>query len=1705
MKRNKRREKRILTILLCWVLCAANIIPTGLTVWAGEPSVQSEPTAEGDKGGDQEIQEGSAPAENPGGESGQQPDGEGEDSGEDSAPENPPVGEEGDEGAKQPENPEIPENPENPENPETPEIPEEGGDTPQEPGEDVVPENPEETEMPKETETPEEVPEEGEIKAETAGKLDAEENSLLSTTEVPAGAIAHGEYKENGSDTVWYINKNGKLVVEGTGEVSVPEYSQDNSLRYIPWEDYTDKIKTAEIKVTGMTDASYLFFMCESLTKVDVSGFDTSQVKNMNHTFAFCNNLTELDVSHFDTSNITIMKSMFQECRQLTNLDVSGFNTSNVTDMSNMFDFCENLTSLDVSRFNTSKATNMAYMFGTCEKLTSLDVSSFDTSKVTNMEGMFEQCKALTNLDISNFDTSQVTDMNRMFCFLLSMERLDLHTFNTANVTDMGEMFLGCYKMKALDLSSFDTAKVTNMNIMFASCNVLSELDLSSFDTSRVTDMSDMFNSCDALSTLDLRGFDVGNVTKMDYFLSRSADSHQNLKVIYTPKNLKISVPLEHYKNNSSDAQESETWYMADGTAIQELPKNLDYSIVITKDKPTSPITASITASKKKTAYQCGDTLNVDDITVLYHDSKGAIRTITQGFTTNASEIDMSTPGKKKLIVTYTEPDTNTPLTAEIELTVTLAMSDSSVEVTLSQASYAYNSRQQKPTPTVTLKGSTSDALTFGTDYTVSYKDNVNAGSAAVVINGVGVYSGTVEKTFTITPAEVTIRVEDTTIAVGDAVPETFACEMTGFYNGDEEKVTEITFSYTDAAGNTATVSTDKTGTYTITPGSADVGGNYTVGENGYLPGTLTVAEERVIYIVTFNMMGHGTDSAVSVRSGQLITEPAVPTADGFVFEGWYKDQACTKAWNFTTDTVQENTTLYARWRAQTSQGGISIQEISDQTYTGNAIKPVPAVFDVNGTLLKSGRDYTVKYVNNVNVDQKDAAGGVSDSLEAADGNANTFSRELPYVEIKGKGNHTGTVYRNFHIRQAAIGDGKGSAATGITLKYTDQFVTNQKKEQKPFSSLKYKKAMKAGTDFTVTLTSSDAYDADGNAVRGTDGGAWSVAGTTDSKNRYVLPGIPKGYSGVFEMVVTAKGNYTGEIRKTVYVTNADKLIKNAAVTVGKNLKNRPYDEGRAVRLTPGYYDSKNRKYYAVNAQGEWENSAPAADGNDLFTVKKGNTYLLFGRDYTVTYANNKAVGTATMTVNGIGEYKGSKSVTFKITGAAFKANTIDVKAYDLNNPNENDFRANMPYTGCAVTQNKVTLTTKKTTANPDVKTLDYGRHYTITYKNNIKKGTATMTFTAKPESGYSGKFNKTFKIGAVPLADSNSVKVEAVSAENGQYSLSNAVVDNKGVPTYGLTGTVTYTREGAKPSRHICLSLVDGKGQKTGVVLKEGTDYTVKYANNTVLVSSNQPAKIPTMTFTGKGNYTGSLKVTFSISEAAMEQGAANLAVSAASVAFNDRKKDDYMYQPKITIKDGKKTLSNNKDYTVEYVNCSQTAVDSYLKKLESPGTSANAEDGGTAGEDIQQAAPKAVIKAVAGKGYKTEENKAITVYLNVYRTKLTGSNLYVVVSGEASQTTYKGQQVTPSVAVYFGEASAVKAAKKDKVTDETTLTGDMYKLTKLTEKTGAAGDYTLTYGANVAAGKNKGSVTVTGTGLYGGKVTVKFTILNRDVYQAP
>ena len=68
-------------------------------------------------------------------------------------------------------------------------------------------------------------------------------------------------------------------------------------------------------------------------------------------------------------------------------------------------------------------------------------------------------------------------------------------------------------------------------------------------------------------------------------------------------------------------------------------------------------------------------------------------------------------------------------------------------EVTLDKSEYTYTGAACQPTPIVTMN---ETKLTKGTDYTVSYENNIDAGTAKVVITGAGIFAGSVERTFRI-------------------------------------------------------------------------------------------------------------------------------------------------------------------------------------------------------------------------------------------------------------------------------------------------------------------------------------------------------------------------------------------------------------------------------------------------------------------------------------------------------------------------------------------------------------------------------------------------------------------------------------------------------------------------------------------------------------------------------------------------------------------------------------------------------------------------------------------------------------------------------------------------------------------------------------------------------------------------------------------
>ena len=334
---------------------------------------------------------------------------------------------------------------------------------------------------------------------------------VTSTEDAPETAWDVSEARD-GSVLAW-VTEAGEdylLTIAGEGGVKAPE---DSSTLFSQYENL-QKADLSGLDTSDVKDMSWMFYYCKALTSIDLSNFDTSNVTDMSGMFYQCVSLPAIDVSSFDTSGVTNMKEMFFWCQALTSLDLGSFDTSNVTDMSGMFDDCEALINLNVSSFDTSSVTTMQCMFKYCEVLPTIDVSSFDTSNVTDMCEMFDDCKALTEIDVSGFDTSNVNDMSSMFDDCEALTSIDVSSFDTSNVTEMNGMFDGCRTLTSIDVSSFDTSNVTDMSSMFFECEALTSIDVSSFDTSNVTEMYGMFDGCRTLKSIDVSSFDTSNVTE---------------------------------------------------------------------------------------------------------------------------------------------------------------------------------------------------------------------------------------------------------------------------------------------------------------------------------------------------------------------------------------------------------------------------------------------------------------------------------------------------------------------------------------------------------------------------------------------------------------------------------------------------------------------------------------------------------------------------------------------------------------------------------------------------------------------------------------------------------------------------------------------------------------------------------------------------------------------------------------------------------------------------------------------------------------------------------------------------------------------------------------------------------------------------------------------------------------------------------------
>ena len=124
-------------------------------------------------------------------------------------------------------------------------------------------------------------------------------------------------------------------------------------------------------------------------------------------------------------------------------------------------------------------------------------------------------------------------------------------------------------------------------------------------------------------------------------------------------------------------------------------------------------------------------------------------------------------------------------------------------------------------------------------------------------------------------------------------------------------------------------------------------------------------------------------------------------------------------------------------------------------------------------------------------------------------------------------------------------------------------------------------------------------------------------------------------------------------------------------------------------------------------------------------TVTDDSSWLSKNKDYTVAYENNIAVGEATLLLNGIGNYKGTRKITFKIVPA-------DVSS-------------------CRVSLNQTSYTADGTEKKPEVtvkyldNVLEENKDYTLSYADNIEPGTAVVTIAGI--GNYKGEVKKNYTI----------------------------------------------------------------------------------------------------------------------------------------------------------------------------------------------------------------------------------------------------------------------------------------------------------------------------------------------------------------------
>ncbi len=845
--------------------------------------------------------------------------------------------------------------------------------------------------------------------------------------------------------------------------------------------------------------------------------------------------------------------------------------------------------------------------------------------------------------------------------------------------------------------------------------------------------------------------------------------------------------------------------------------------------------------------------------------------------------------------------------TGTVKQNFTIARNISSATVEGIEETYPYTGNEIKVEDNlkVSLIGSDGDPYQLdAADYNVTYKDNVKAGTATVTISGneKNFYTGSIEKTFKI---KANFGDDSTTVAEIEDVPRDPSDNSGKTYHPEALEITCGGNTFNNAESNEnydVTYENDtKIGTATLT----------LTGKGDFYEGTKTV---------TYDIVPENSEFKIVFKNGEKIPDQKFcgkeitfdPESEDFPFTVYYVEEDGTTERELVygkdyeleyNNNVNANVTLQddgsfqdAASKAEVVINGIGKYKHNNQSTCEFTILPLlldDLVIDDSKFLPEGSddiigpREYTGKTItpSEIQIQDVDSETGeviytlakdVDYILTPApmttgteDEGVKTYSYEAgsktACVTIKGNGqNCIGTKTIEYDITQMDIAKTKITTGaqeyTGYALQPDVQVVNPLNDNAVLVLNDDYFLEYENNVDAGVATVRIVANDTDGHNFKGSAETTFKINPIAITASSITVDEIPsQDYSGA-GVTPDVAISYTDPQG----VVNALHEGTDYELTYANNTK---AGTARVTIAGKGNFTGTTAKPFTINPCniGE-ENTNITIDpienqpytGSNItptVTVKDRDYQMKSGVDYTVTYSNNKEIGKATATVVGKGNYTGSRSVTFQIAS--------DISKAEIGNGVAKEYK----YTGtkiCPVPSN----------VHIGATNLVAGTDYTVSYEDNLNIGTAKMTLTGK--GAYGGTLEQSFTIVRKDISDSD-------------------------VTMTGYTDKVTYT--GSKVTLPIVL--------KYGTItLKEGTDYTITYANN---------AAVGTASFeiVGLGNYTGTITKKFALVIRSVSDSDVKIAGISSTYTYNG---SAIAPVPTLTNSDGK--MTKGVDYTITYKN---------------------------------------------------------------------------------------------------------------------------------------------------------------------------------------